>query len=444
MIRRIPALLAGAVGLLSPLAAPAQALRLDRMAAVADSAAEVLMADTHMPGMSVAVARNGEVVFTRGYGMADVEMGVRAAPETVYGITSISKQFTAAMVLRLVEDGRIALDDSITKHLPDYPAQGRLVTIRHLLNHTSGINPMRGSSAVQDPQWFRRDMTYAEMVEQFGRQPFDFEPGEKHAYNNFAYYLLGEIVGRVAGTSYAARVDVEMRVLGLPGTVFCDDRRIVPGRAESYEYGGGALTNARHVSMHVFGGSGALCSTVGDLVRWSHLLFGGEVVSSASLERMLAKTVLAAGDTVDYGFGVYLEELGGRRKVFHGGTNPWGSYLAHYPEQGLTIAVLTNLAGARDAAAEMEEALARAAFGMARADLPVTAEDIVRYEGTYTLQLGERTLDVRVFGEGGRLKSQATGQGVIRLRHEGGHTFVAAGDDDLRLVFTMEGGSATG
>jgi CubicO group peptidase (beta-lactamase class C family) len=198
------------LGLADAARAQAPALRLERAAAVADSLAQGQVASGAIPGMTVAVARNGEVVFVRGYGRADVEAGAPAGPETVYGITSITKQFTAALVMRLVDAGRISLDDPVTKYLPDYPAQGRTVTIRHLLNHTSGISPMRGTSAVEEAGWYSRDLSYAEMVERFGRQPFEFEPGTRHAYNNFAYYLLGEIVGRVAGMPYARYVEREL------------------------------------------------------------------------------------------------------------------------------------------------------------------------------------------------------------------------------------------
>jgi D-alanyl-D-alanine carboxypeptidase len=445
MNRRIAALACGALAALpAAAAASAQTPDVKRMETVADSLAREMVAAGVVPGLTIAVARNGETVFARGYGKADVEMGVDAGAETVYPVTSLTKQFTAAAVLRLAEAGKLSLDDSITKHLPDYPAHARAVTVRHLLDHTSGISPMRGTSAVDDPQWFRRDLAYAEMVALFGTKPLEFGPGEKFDYNNMAYYLAGEIISRVTGTHWGEHLEREvLGPLGLRRTVHCDARRVVPGRAETYVTEDGATVHAPYVSMRILGASGALCSTAGDLLRWSHLLHASRVVSPASLARMTARTRLSGGDTVDAGLGVYMESLGGHRKVFHGGTRPGGAYLAHYPDDGLTIAVLTNSASVgREKAAEVEEALARAAFGLEIPDLPLAAEDLARYEGAYTLQLGERALEVRVFAEDGRLRAQATGQGVLRLLHQGAHTFVAAQDKDIRLVFTVADGRA--
>lgn len=445
MNHRSTGLLAPALAaLLSACPAAAQTLHLDGIAALADSLAQAQLASGAIPGMSIAIARNGETVFERGYGRADVEMGVDATPGTVYGITSITKQFTAAMILRLAEAGRISLDDSLSKHLPEFPLQGRHVTLRHLLNHTSGIFPVRGTSAVDDPQWIRRDYTFAEMVELFGGRPFEFEPGTRMEYNNFAYFLLGEVIARVTGTPYGQHVESELAALGLTRTLQCDPRRIIPHRSGSYEFRDGQLTNTRWVSISISGAGGSLCSTVGDLLRWTHLLFGGRVVSPASLGLMTGKTVLAGGDTTDYGFGLYVEHVGTHRKLFHGGTIPWGAYLAHYPDDGLTIAVLTNGAGMRDRAADVEAALARAALGIRVLDLPLAAEDIARYEGAYAFTVGERTLEVRVFGENGQLKAHPAGQGVLRLRAQGGHAFVAEQDDDIRMVFAVQDGRVTG
>lgn len=424
---------------------PAQAPDLARAQAVADSVARAWVAEGVLPGLTVAVARNGETVFTRGYGKADLEMGADAGPETVYGISSITKQLTAAAVMRLVEAGRLSLDDGITKHLPDYPAQGHTVTIRHLLNHTSGIYPIRNANAVDDPEWYRRDLSYAQMVELFGTRPFEFEPGARYSYNNMGYYLLGEIIARVTGTPYAEHMERELQSLGLRGTVYCDHRRIVPNRAETYEaLQAGGFVNTRYISMHIYGAAGAFCSTAADLLRWTHLLHAGQVVSPASLAQMTAPGVLTSGERIPYGYGLDLGELGTHRSVHHGGTNPWGAFLSHYPQDGLTIAVLTNAAGVgRERGAELEKLMARAAFGMEIPDLPLPAESIARYEGTYALQVGERTLDLRVFGENGKLMAQATGQRVSRLRWQGGDTFLHGSDDGIRLVFTVENGRAS-
>lgn len=421
-------------------AAPAQILDVARIGAVADSIAQAQIAGGAVPGITVAVAHDGEIVFERGYGQADVEMGVAAGPETVYGISSLTKQFSAALIMRLSEQGKISLDDPITKYLPDYPVQGHHVTVRHLLNHTSGTATISHVRDLPDPQWIRRDPTYEELVELFGTQPFRFEPGEKYEYNNFAYKLLGEIVKRVTGTPYAESVERDLlRPLGLEQTVYCDHRRVVPNRAESYEHDEGVLTHTRYISVHFLGPGGALCSTVSDLVRWTGLLHGGQVVSSESLHAMTAPTVLTNGDTIPRGYGLYLDDFGGHPKVYHGGTTPWGSFLAHYPEDELTVAVLTNSATVgRDKAEEMEGALARAALFR---DLPVPADQVARYEGTYTYPSGESTAELRVSGEDGRLRVY-TARGITPLLSQGDHVFVHGKDEDIRFIFIVENGRA--
>lgn len=423
-----------------------QALDLARVQAVADSLAGGYVAQGRLPGLTVAVAHNGETLFVRGYGKADLEQDVPAGPETVYGITSLTKQLTAASVLRLADAGRLSLDDDITKHLPDFPVQGRRVTVRHLLNHTSGIFPLRNFSSVGDTTVVRHDLDYGQMVALFGSQPFEFEPGERSGYSNMAYWLLGEIVSRVTGTPWWQHVERELAGMGIQQTVFCDQNRLVPRRARPYEARrAGGFANARWISLHVFGAAGSFCSTAADLVRWSHLLFGGQVLSPASLREMTSPALLSGGQATEYGMGLYVGELAGHRRLYHGGTSPWGAFLAHYPDDGVTIAVLTNGAGiGRERGAELEEALARAAFRAEIPDLPISTDEAARYGGTYALQLPEgRTLELRVFVEDGQLKAQATGQNASRLRWQGGHAFLHGTDAGIRLVFTVEGGRAT-
>ncbi|MDQ3282969.1 MAG: beta-lactamase family protein [Acidobacteriota bacterium] len=426
-------------------AAAAAPIDVKRIEAVADAAARKQLATGAVPGITIAVAQNGEIVFTRGYGKANVELNVAATPDTVYALTSVSKQFTAALIMRLVEAGKIALDDPISKYLPDFPLQGNVVTIRHLLTHTSGMKDY-GWRHEKSPQWMRLDVTYPMMIELWGNQPFDAKPGEKHEYNNLGYYLLGEIIAKVAGVPYAQAIERDLlQPLGLRETVYCGLRRIVPNRAQGYEYDNGTLTNVRFVNVDVFGGAGGLCSDANDLIRWTNLLHSGKAVSPESLRLMTSPFVVASGEKAPYGYGLKLDVLEGHRKVFHGGTRPGGTYLTHYPDDGWTIAVLTNSATVgREKASEIEEAIARVVLGVEFKELPLDAKAIAMYEGTYTFELTGRTLDIRVYGEGNELHAQATGQRSMRLLHQGNHEFVSSADSDIRLTFAIENGRATG
>ncbi|WP_133273428.1 serine hydrolase domain-containing protein [Hymenobacter radiodurans] len=234
-----------------------QPIDIKRLLAVADSAAQAQITAGLTPGMSVGVAQNGQLVLARAYGKANVETGVDVGSITSYKVGSITKQFTAAIVMRLVEAGKMSLTDPITNYLPDYPTQGHHVTIHHLLNHTSGIKAFRVMHE-ENRQRFRLDLTYPEMIEMFAKQPFEFKPGEKYEYNNFGYYLLGEIISRVTGVPYQDYLERELlRPLGLSNTMYCESSRVIPQRAAGYEYEGKTLINARYLSMRIGPAAGA-------------------------------------------------------------------------------------------------------------------------------------------------------------------------------------------
>ena len=429
-----------------PLAAQSEPeLDLERLERVADSVAYGVLATDGTPGLSIAVAKDGELVFARGYGDADVENAVAARPETVYRIGSITKQFTAAIIMRLVERGEISLEDPVTRFLPDYDVQGRTVTVRHLLNHTSGIFSY---TSLGEEAWrttFRHDLSDQELIDLFQSEPFDFEPGAEQRYNNSAYVLLGPIIEAVTGKPYAQYLEEDLlSPLGLEHTSYCDVTRVVPHRASGYEYEDGELINAWFLSMNVPGAAGAMCSTVEDLMAWTRMLHAGEVVSPASLRQMTTPTVVASGDTIPYGFGLGAGELEGHRSVAHGGgINGFISSLAHYPDDGVTVAVLTN--SGSGPAGRTATLVARAALGLELPrveDRPVTAERIQRVVGTYALQLGDNLVELTVFEEDGRLMVQAGDGSGNAIRWQGGTTFIPSFDDDARLVFEPADGPA--
>ena len=187
--------------------------------------------------------------------------------------------------MQLVQAGEIGLGDLITDYLPDYPMQGHEVTIRHLLTHTSGIKSYTSMESWRPKM--RLDLTDEELVAIFGPEPFDFAPGERYLYNNSGYYLLGVIIGEASGEPYQEYLNAHLfGTLDLVGSSYCDERPIIPGRAEGYELVGGELLNDEPLSMNQPGAAGALCSTVVDLLFWTRALRAGRVVSAASYEQM--------------------------------------------------------------------------------------------------------------------------------------------------------------
>jgi len=314
--------------------------------------------------MSVAVVRGGDTVALRGYGYADVENRVPATAETAYYVGSISKQFVAAAIVRLVERGRVRLDDPITRYVSGIPSGGQGVTIHHLLTHTSGL-----PTAQSDPweRGIRRRVTTEETIARYRGAPMESAPGERWAYNNFGYVLLGAVLERVTGTHYAEHLRVSLfRPLGMTSTVYCEQPPAVPRLARGYELStsGELVVRDESMNMSAVGPGGAFCSTLRDLLRWQDALTSGRVVSRASYAKMTAPVVLNDGTREPYGYALGLRDVDGVRGISHGGgiAGYW-SYLSHYPERDLDIVVLVN--SRAEPSRPLAEELARRIFAAA-------------------------------------------------------------------------------
>lgn len=406
-----------------------------------DSLVASALADGPVAGVSVAVVRGRDTVVMKGYGFADVENDVRATAQTVYRIGSVTKQFTAAAVMQLVEQGKLSVDDTIGGRVPNLPAAWRKASIRQLLNHTSGI-PSYTSAG---PRWMTRmriDLPHDSLIGIVANDSMDFPLGTQWRYNNTGYYLLGMLLEQVTGRSYAEVVrDQLAKPLGLQATMYCGTRPVIKRRAQGYQLDQDEkLVNADPLSMNQPFAAGALCSTVGDLVAWQRALAGGRVVKSESYTAMITPEGVASDR--GYGYGLTRDSLAGRQRVQHGGgINGFNSMLQYFPSDTLSIAVLVNTNGPW--ADRLANNIARAALGVplvagaARlADLPTSAEERARFAGTYRLALPNgRTLTLRVFEKDGKVVSQADGQGEIPLRYQGNSVFGASFDRSMRLTF---------
>ncbi|MGE3615488.1 MAG: serine hydrolase domain-containing protein [Gemmatimonadales bacterium] len=343
---------------------------------------------THAPAASVAVESRGQLLLARGYGLANVEAGTHAGAETIYRIGSLTKQFTATAIMQLVEAGKIGLDEDVKKYLPDYPTQGNRVTIRHLLTHTSGIKSYTGIGPQFWNEASRLDLTDDQMLALFKDLPFDFKPGERYLYNNSAFYLLGVIIGKVAGIPYRQYVrDKLFAPLGLTATSYCDDRPIIPHRAGGYEVQGAVVTNAVPLSLNTPGAAGALCSNVLDLLTWQHGFDAARLITPASRDQIRTSAVLNDGKPTNYGFGVAIRNFEGHRSFAHsGGINGFATWLARYPDDDLTVVVLTN--SGSGPATRIGDLIARVMLGIplpTLADLPPPAADRAALVGRYTV-----------------------------------------------------------
>jgi CubicO group peptidase (beta-lactamase class C family) len=352
--RSLPAAFVGALALSAALAtaSPAQLPFGERV----DSLAAATIVSGQLASIQIGVSRAGKVVLARGYGLADIENGVPATSRTVYRIGSVTKQFTAAAIMQLVDQGKISLDDDITRFLPDFPTQGHRVTVHHLLTHTSGIKSYTSLPAWQ--KGMSLDMSHDELVGIFKNEPFDFAPGAQWRYNNSGYYLLGMIVEKASGQPFDEYLDAHIfKPTGMSASSYCHERTIIPNRAEGYDRHEGKLVNDGSISMNTPGGAGALCSTVTDLIRWTEALGKGNVVSAASYRKMITPASVgdggtaigrpgSAGSEVGYGYGLMISKLDGHRRIAHGGgINGFRTTLAHYPDDDLIVTVLINADG---------------------------------------------------------------------------------------------------
>ncbi len=397
-----------------------------------------MLADGQVPSLSVAVARGENVVLEKTYGRADIENDVPAGNATIYRIASITKQFTAAAVLRLVEQGRVDLDADLLKYIPEFHSQGRAITVRQLLNHTSGIQ-----SLTEVPKYVpkeRLDLTDAEILETFQDEPPHFRPGENFLYNNSGFYLLGMMIERVTGQSYADHFQQSIfNPLSLKSTSVCDEVSVVRHRAHGYIFNNGRPPqNAPFISSAGPKGGGNLCSTAHDLVLWARALTDGKVVSPQSYALMATPGALSDGRPIGYGLGVFLSEMEGRPEVFHGGDfYSFTAFLAWYPADDVTVAVLQNSNAAPAFTGHLARQIARRLLELPEPQLAETALDgneLTRVSGTY--RIGHASIEVRREGADLVLASDRVWQlAGHTFRYFGGGVFRSIRNPDLQAQF---------
>jgi CubicO group peptidase (beta-lactamase class C family) len=302
------------------------------------------MKQQKVPGLTLAVVRNGEVVKAEGYGLANVEHQVPARQETVYQSGSVGKQFTAAAVLLLVEDGKLQLDDPVSNYLPDAPESWKGVTVRHLLTHTGGIKEY--TSVLN----LRVDYTEDELLQKAFSFPVEFAPGEKWKYSNTGYAVLGILVSKVAGKFYGDVLQERVFVpLGMKTARIISEPDIIPNRAAGYHFVKGELKNQEWVAPRLnTTGDGSLYLTVDDFIKWDAALYTEKVLKKTSLDQMWTPARTNDGKATEYGFGWALGMVNGHKRIHHGGAwQGFTSYIDRYVDDKLTVIVLTNLAPGR-------------------------------------------------------------------------------------------------
>lgn len=290
----------------------------------------------HVPGVSILVVKDSKIVKSQGYGLANVELNVAVTPDTVFKIGSVSKQFIATGIMLLVQNGKISLDDNISKFLDGTPDTWKPITVRHLLTHTSGI--VREAPGF-DPLKIQND---ADVIKTAYSLPLRFTSGEKYEYCNVGYFSLAEIISKVSGKPWPDFLHERVFApLGMNSTRTTNMTDLVPNRANGYVWRNGKLQNAN--IYFALRPSGAFLSTISDLARWDAALQKGELLKQSTLDQMWTPVKLNNGTTHPYGFGWELEPAGSHKRVNHGGSLPgFRAQMTRFVDDKVTVVVLTN------------------------------------------------------------------------------------------------------
>jgi len=367
---------------------------------------------------SVLVAQGDKILLNKGYGFANLEWSIPDSPSTKFRLGSITKQFTAASILLLEERGKLKTDDPVKTYLPDAPPAWDKITIFNLLTHTSGI-----PSFTSFPDYHSTEAiptTSEQLVARFRDKPLNFQPGESWEYSNSGYALLGYLIEKISGESYKDFVQENLFTpLGMNNSGYDLNAPIIVRRAAGYSPGPEGPVNAGYIDMSIPFSAGALYSTTGDLLRWEQGLFGGKVLSPASLKKMTTPF------KNDYAFGLAVRPVDGHTLIEHGGgIEGFNTQMSYYPDDKLTVIVLANLNGG--APTDIAAKLASVAHGekviltSERKEINVAKDILMRYVGTYAIT---PTIKNVITLEDGHLMTQLTNQPKLPLFAESETTF---------------------
>ncbi|MBI9046725.1 MAG: serine hydrolase [Anaerolineaceae bacterium] len=294
------------------------------------------------PGAAVIITKNGEMFFRKGYGLANLEHNIPIEPHMVFRLGSITKQFTAVAILMLYEEGKLDLQDCITKYLQDYPTHGHTITIEHLLTHTSGIKSYTNLASWME--YIRNDMTVDAMIDKFKNEPMEFAPGDRFNYNNSGYFLLGAIVEKISGITYEDFLQTRIfDVLDMKNTYYDMPDKIIPARVSGYKKVEDGFQNADFISMTHPYAAGSLASTVDDLAVWDEALYTEKLLKQDTIQKAFTPFVLNDGESCGYAFGWAAANFQNTKLIMHGGGIP--GFITdglRFPDDHVYVSILNN------------------------------------------------------------------------------------------------------
>lgn len=363
---------------------------------------------TNEPGAVILIAKNGEPIYRKAFGQANLELNIQMQSNNVFEIGSITKQFTAVAILMLEEEGKLKLNDKLTKYIPDYPKQAESITIHHLLNHTSGIkNYTSMSSFIKEA---RKDVTPEELINRFKNEPMDFNPGEEYRYSNSGYILLGYIIEKVSGQTYEDFIEQRIfKPLGMVSSYYGSHKELIKNRASGYQKSQEGFINAAYLSMTLPYAAGSIMSTVDDLLIWQNAIAKNKLIKKTSLQKATNGSKLNNGKSIAYGYGWSKNTINGALTYQHGGGifgyTSMGIYL---PEEKVYVIGLTNCNCKN--ILEVVNKIAALAIGKpypkAKDAITLTEAQLKKWTGTYEF---ENKKISHVILENGKLYSKTDG-----------------------------------
>jgi len=363
---------------------------------------------------SVLVVDGDRVLLDKGYGMADLEWNIHDAPDVKFRLGSLTKQFTATLVLLLQQDGKLKIEDPVSKYLLDAPKAWEKVTLANLLGHTSGIPSF--TNPKEFTVWKMSPHTPEEELALFRDKPLDFEPGSQFSYSNSNFEVLGVVIEKVSGKKYGDLLRERIFApLGMKDSGLDTDELILPKRAQGYMPGPGGIVLARSESMTVPWAAGSIYSTTGDLLKWEQGLFGGKVLSADSLKAM---TTPGKGN---YGLGVGVDKKDGLDVVQHGGgIEGFNTHLLYVPDRRIAVVALSNVNGVAPGmmAGQLLDVVLGKPVTLANEmkAVPITKEELAKFVGVYDLA---PTFSVTFAVAGDALTAQGTGQPAFPVMYIG-------------------------
>ena len=411
----------------------------DQIAARVD---EYMKAVIRVDGFSgtILVARDGKPIVSKGYGMANIELNVPNSPQNVFRLGSVTKQFSAIAIMMLQERGKLNVSDPICKYLTDCSDAWKPITIKNLLTHTSGITNYTGF-----PDFARTTVlptNTAEMIERLKKEPLEFVPGEKFAYSNSGYYLLGVIIEKASGKSYPDFLQENIfTLLGMKQTGYDDPLRIIMNRAAGYQKQGGKIINSSYMDMTVPYAAGGLYSTTGDMLLWDQALYTVKLVSQKSLDEIF--TPFKSG----YGYGWTIGKKFDHKSIAHGGgIYGFATEISRFPDDHVTIIVLSNIQAAPSGmiAGDLAAIVFNAAYELPkeRKEVAIDPKILEKYAGEY--KIIQPSIIISVTLENGKLLGQVAGQSKFSLSPESETKFFSK-DVNAQITFVKDAkGEVTG